>query len=63
MGENIVLGLKAGEYFSTAMILVAVYLHGTLGIKFMTNPERMKILDFALNGPAAYSTVRAGTGG
>jgi hypothetical protein len=57
------LGLKAAEYFSTAMILVAVSFCGTLGIEFMTNPERMEILDFALNGPAAYSTVRAGTGG
>lgn len=32
MGESIMLGFKVAEYFSTAMILVAVYFYGTLGI-------------------------------
>jgi hypothetical protein len=55
--------VRAAQYISTAMLLLAAYFYGMLGIGFMMNPERMEILDFILNGPAAYSTVRAGTGG
>ncbi len=55
--------VRAAEYISTALLLLAAYFYAMLGVSFVINPERMEILDFALNGPAAYSTARAGTGG
>jgi len=55
--------VKTAEYVSTAMLLLAAYFYAMLGIGFVVDPTRMEILDFSLQGPTAYSTVRAGTGG
>ena len=55
--------IRAAEYVSPAMLLLATYFYAMLGVGFVLNPQRMEVLDFALNGPAAYSTVREGTGG